>query len=89
MPRHDRGLYEVLITEALAASLRDLGERLEARSSDLRAAEAADRIALHLGRIVQRAIASLNDDERVASSIALARRLIEQIEASMACRIRP
>jgi superfamily II DNA or RNA helicase/HKD family nuclease len=83
MPRHDRGLYEVLITEALAAGLRELGERLEARSTDLRAAEAADRIALHLSRIVQRAIASLDDDERVASGIALVRKLIEQIEASI------
>jgi len=83
MPRHDRGLYEVLITEALAAGLRELGGRLEARSTELRAAEAADRIALHLSRIVQRAIASLSDDERVASSIALARKLIQQIEASV------
>ena len=83
MPRHDRGLYEVLITEALAASLRELGERLEARSSELRTAEAADRIALHLSRVVQRAIASLDDDERVASSIALARKLIQQIEAAI------
>ncbi len=83
MPRHDRGLYEVLITEALAASLRELGEHLEARSSELRTAEAADRIALHLSRVVQRAIASLDDDERVASSIALARQLIQQIEANI------
>ncbi len=71
------------MTEALAAGLRELGERLEARSTELRAAEAADRIALHLSRVVQRAIASLNDDERVASSIALARKLIQQIEASI------
>ena len=59
MSRHDRGLYEVLITEALAASLRELGEVLEARSTDLRAAEAADRIALHLSRVVQRAPSGL------------------------------
>jgi len=83
MPRHDRGLYEVLITEALAASLREIGERFEARSSELRTAEAADRIALHLSRVIQRVIASLDDDERVASSIALARKLIQQIEAAI------
>jgi hypothetical protein len=83
MPRHDRGLYEVLMTEALAAGLRELGERLEARSTELRAAEAADRIALHLSRVLQRTIASLDDDQRVASSIALARELIQQIEASI------
>ncbi|WP_438029780.1 hypothetical protein [Sorangium sp. So ce233] len=32
----------------------------------LRVAEAADRIALHLGRIVQRAIAGVPDKERVS-----------------------
>jgi len=84
MSRHDRGLYEVLITEALAAGLRELGERLEARSTELRAAEAADRIALHLSRVVQRAIAAIEDDTRVASSIELARVLLEQIDASVA-----
>ena len=83
MSRHERGLYEALVTEALAAGLRELGERLEARSTELRAAEAADRVALHLSRVVQRAIASLDDDERVASSIGLARRLIQQIEATI------
>ena len=83
MPRLDRGLYEVLITEALAAGLRELGERLEARSTELRAAEAADRIALHLSRVVRRAIAAIEDDTRVASSIELARKLIQHIDASI------
>jgi len=82
--RHARGIYEVLITEALAATLRQLGERLEAQSSELRAAEAADRVALHLSRVVHRAVASLNDDERVAHSIELARRLIREIDAAVA-----
>ena len=71
------------MTEALAAGLRELGEGLEARSTELRPAEAADRIALHLSRVIQRAIVSLDDDQRVASSIALARKLIQQIEASI------
>ena len=80
----ERGLYEVLITEALEARLRDLGERLEARRSDLRSAEAADRIALHLGRIIHRAVAAVGEDERVAVSIALARQIIAQIDSSIA-----
>lgn len=83
MTRHDRGLYEVLITETLDAQLRDLGDRLEARRDGLRSAEAADRVALHLARVVQRAVASVDDRERVAVSIALARRLIAEIEASI------
>jgi superfamily II DNA or RNA helicase/HKD family nuclease len=84
MARHERGLYEVLITEALNAQLGELGDRLEARRSDLRPAEAADRIALHLARVVQRVVAAVSDEDRVAVSVALARRLIEQVDATVA-----
>lgn len=41
----DRGLYEVLLTEALRAELRLLDPRLESEHSTLRPAEAGDRIA--------------------------------------------
>ncbi|MGK4005353.1 DUF3427 domain-containing protein [Sorangium sp. So ce1036] len=74
-----RGLYEVLITEAMAPALRDLDTSLEARTGALRAAEAADRIALHVRRIVERAIAGVPDRERVRVGVGLARRLVEQI----------
>lgn len=40
-----RGLYEVLLTEALESRLRDLSERFVARREGLREAEAPDRIA--------------------------------------------
>jgi superfamily II DNA or RNA helicase/HKD family nuclease len=82
VPRYEPGLYELLLTEAVAAALRQLGERFDARSTDLRAAEAPDRVALHLSRVLHRAIAAMEDDGRVASSIALARKLIGQIQAS-------
>ncbi len=75
----DRGLYEVLITEALDAQLSRLGEGLEALRSGLRAPEAADRIALHLARVVERAIAAIDEGERTAIGIDLARRLIDMI----------
>jgi hypothetical protein len=42
MSRHDRGLYKVLIMEALAASLRQLGEPFEARSTELRDPKSLD-----------------------------------------------
>jgi len=50
-----RGLYETLITEGLAGQLGELEDRLEARHSELEEAEAPDRIALHLSRIIERA----------------------------------
>jgi exonuclease VII large subunit len=43
-----RGLYEVLITEALEEQLGQLDAGLEAIRARLQAAEAADRISLHL-----------------------------------------
>jgi plasmid maintenance system killer protein len=46
MENKPRGLYETLITEALAARLRELDRRLHVHSDDLRPADAADRIAL-------------------------------------------
>src|SRR5688572_18047323 len=79
-----RGLYQDLITEALASSLRELDASLEVRTAALRAAEAADRIALHLGRLVQRAISGVPDAERVAVGVGLARRLVEQIDQVIA-----
>jgi hypothetical protein len=83
MPKFERGLYEALITEALDVHLQDLGERLQALRTSLRPAEAADRIALHLSRIVQRALSAVGDEERVGVSIALARSLIRQIDATI------
>jgi len=81
---HERGLYETLITEALEQQLGILGDRLEARRSDLHEAEAADRLALHLSRVVERAIASLDKDERVARGTALARQLVDVIVGATA-----
>ena len=51
----------------------------EAIRGRLRAPEAADRIALHLARLVERAIAAIDEDERTAIGISLARRLIDLI----------
>jgi superfamily II DNA or RNA helicase/HKD family nuclease len=80
MGSNARGLYEVLITEAIEAQLRDLDSSLHATRSALRAAEAPDRLALHLGRLIQRAIAGLNDADRVEKGVALARSLVAQID---------
>ena len=83
MNNRARGLYEVLITEAIASQLAELGADLHALRSEVRPAEAADRLALHLGRIVQRAIAGVKDAERVAVGVALARKLIDQIDQTI------
>jgi len=75
----DRGLYETLITEALDAKLRNLVSGLKARHDRLRAPEAGDRIALHIGRLVQRAVDSIAEDQRSEVGSSLARRIVEVI----------
>lgn len=74
----NHGLYEDLITEMLAGRLESaLGG--SAATADLRNAEAADRLALHVARVVERAVASLPDDDRAAVGTQIARRLVELI----------
>ena len=76
MTDNPRGLYEVLITEAIAQQLEQLDARLYPLRFDLRSAEAADRIALHLSRIIARAVESVPEGTRVEAGIALARGII-------------
>ena len=88
MPGLSRGLYEALITDALETQLREVGERLVARRRPLHQAEAADRIALHLSQVVQKSLALLKDEDRVADGIALARKVIELIDESLSGEVR-
>ncbi len=60
-----RGLYQSLVTEALKEELGRLGNNLEARYSNLHHAEVADRIAMHLSHVIERAIANIEDGRRV------------------------
>ncbi len=66
------GLYEAILTEALAEQLQRL-DRLTPSVEPLRAAEAADRLALHLGRVLQRTVAARPSKERVEYGVTLAR----------------
>lgn len=74
-----RGLYEILITELLHEELKDIDPRFTAQRSGLRAAEAGNRIALHLARVIEKAIGDVEDRDRVKTGIALARRLVDVI----------
>ena len=72
------GLYEQLITEALRTELESWDEGLRP-SRKLHTAEAADRIALHLSRRIQRTLESVGDSERVRVGIEVARDLIARL----------
>jgi len=75
-----RGLYETLITEGLAAELAGLAWELVPDRSELRPAEAPDRIALHLARAIERALAGISDEgARLRIGVDLARRLLDML----------
>lgn len=78
------GLYETLLTDALAASLIDLDDRLDAQRHTLRSAEAADRIALHLSRVIERTIATLDEKDRAQAGAEVARQLIRRLDELVA-----
>jgi superfamily II DNA or RNA helicase/HKD family nuclease len=79
-----RGLYELLLTKALAELLTQLPDSLEPLSEPLRSAEVADRISLHLGREVQKALEDVPEAERVKAGVDLVDRLLQQIGANRA-----
>ncbi|HUF28735.1 MAG TPA: hypothetical protein VMM18_17270 [Gemmatimonadaceae bacterium] len=49
------GLYEHLVTQLLARRIDALGRALDRDLTTLRGADAADRIALHLSHVIERA----------------------------------
>src|SRR6056297_3559582 len=84
MPGLPVGLYESLLTRALAERLAALPDDLRARKADLRPAEAADRIAWHISRVVERAIEALPEGQRPGAGVALARSLVDRIVEEIA-----
>lgn len=77
-----RGLYEQLITLSMESQLATVDHELIRRAS-LRPAEAADRIALHLGRIISRIIDKTEEKSRVREGIALVRKLLDAMESKL------
>ncbi len=76
MSRIPRGLYQSLITESLRDDLGKLERTLRAKFTDLHHSDIADRVAMHLSRIIERAVDAIAEEHRVSDGIALARELI-------------
>ncbi len=79
----ERGLYEELISEALERELLDLPHNLLASRDALRSAEAGDRLALFLARIVERAVDDLAEKDRVKLGLSLARSLVATLAGEL------
>lgn len=73
------GLYEVLVTEGLGDALADLDAQLAARTRRLQPLEAPDRIAWHLARQIELALAGVGDAERVNTGVRVARALLARL----------
>lgn len=76
------GLYEQLVTAGLDHQLGGLDARDVAQRSELDKEEAADRIALHLGQLVRRAIAGMDQNTRAKAGLALAQQVMELLKES-------
>lgn len=76
------GLYEQFITAALEGRLERLDARAVAERTPLDKEEAADRIALHLGQLVRRAIAGMDQQTRSQTGLELARQIISLLTDS-------
>ena len=73
------GLYETLITEGLKAQLDALADRLPSERRALQAVDAPDRIAWHLSRQIESALADVGDTERVQVGLSVARALLDRL----------
>ncbi|GAB5501278.1 MAG: hypothetical protein PsegKO_35890 [Pseudohongiellaceae bacterium] len=66
------GLYETIITESLNQELKRLdSESVFVNRKELHPAQAGDRLALHLGRVLMNALTSVNDKDRVAVGVSV------------------
>lgn len=71
------GLYEALVTELLRQRLQGYAASGSPDTRDLNNAEAADRLALHVARVVEQAINAVPENARADVGSELARRLVE------------
>lgn len=79
MTELEPGLYEVLITSGLRAKLDELSSALVPRDGRLSSADAADRIAWHVSKQVERALLDVSDEDRVAVAVKVAQALLNRL----------
>ncbi len=78
------GLYESILTERLDRELASLDRSHHVHRKALQAAEAPDRLALHLSSVVEKVLASLPIELRVKAGAALVRELVRKAAAECA-----
>lgn len=76
------GLYEMVITEALAGRLAAVDPGL-IQQLDMRSADAADRIAQLLARQIERALDTVPDTDRIVKGIEVAQNLLNALDSML------
>ena len=71
------GLYEQLVNSALEAELSDIQRERVTKLEKLNAAEAPDRLAMYVGKLVERIVAGINDKDRIEASRDLINKLVD------------
>lgn len=74
-----RGLHEALVTLALQEDLKEIVRDLKPEVRPLHESEAADRLALHVGSLLKRALTQVPPKERKTAGVRLAQQLVQQI----------
>ncbi len=81
------GVYEQLLTQALVRSLQD--HQGTATLQSLNKHEAGDRLALHIGAMIRRAVESIPLADRLAVASQVAARLAEDLQALVPADMSP
>lgn len=79
MTELEPGLYESLITSGLRAKLDRLSSALVPRDRHLSSADAADRVAWHVSKQVERALLDVSDEDRVDVALRVAQALLDRL----------
>ena len=74
----EEGLYEAVVTDALIKRLASVPDDLTDRRP-LNKAEAADRIAIHVSREIERALSDVSDEKRIEVGVNVARAIVGQL----------
>ncbi|NHN35738.1 DUF3427 domain-containing protein [Pseudomaricurvus alcaniphilus] len=78
------GLYESIITDLIGRELASLdGESIYVKTQKIDPAEIGDRLALHIGKVMERALSTVTDKDRIDVGIQLARKIVSHIESSV------
>ncbi len=72
------GSYEAILTHHLQQALQSLDHAWSHKVEKLESAEAADRLALHLSRVIEKVLAAMPSDQRVKLGSKLVGELIVQ-----------